>query len=93
MKTWMRRVVPLFAFAIAPLAHAEAPAAEAIGGLMKDRVVAGAKETSPSGVETPQVRELSEMVDRLARRVAELETKQEKRDANLGDAQDHGGWW
>jgi hypothetical protein len=93
MKLWVRKVVPLFAFAIAPLAHAEAPAAEATGGPMRDRVVAGAKQTSPSGVETPQLAELSEMVDRLARRVAELETKQEKRDASLGDAQNHGGWW
>jgi hypothetical protein len=93
MKHWMRSLVPLFVFAIAPLAHAEAPVTEATGEPMKDRVVAGAKENCGSALDTSLARELGEMVDRLARRVAELETKQEKRNASLGDAQDHGGWW
>ena len=90
MKTWMKRVVPLFAFAVAPLAHAGAPSDSVMRDQVKDPVVVGAQETAPS---SPEARDLRETVERLTRRVAELETKQEARNASLGDPTDHGGWW
>lgn len=94
MKTWMKSmksVVPLFALAIAPLARAEAPGDQALRA--NDQVAVGAQETGLSAPEGPQARELRETVDRLNRRISELEAQQDGRSASLGDPQDHGGWW
>jgi hypothetical protein len=92
MKTWLKSVVPLFALAIAPLAHAEGAGDQTMRDRVKDQVV-GALDGAPSGPEAPEARELRETVDRLARRISDLETKQEARNATLGNADDHGGWW
>jgi hypothetical protein len=90
MKTWMKSVVPLFVLAIAPLARADAPGDQAMAS---DSGVVGSQETGSSSPQASRDRDLRDTVDRLAREVADLQTKQEARNTNMGDATDHGGWW
>ena len=93
MKNWMKSVVPLFALAIAPLAHAEGAGDQTMRDQVKEHLVVGAQEPGPSALEAPQAGELREAVDRLARRVTELETREEAGNTRLGNVDDHGGWW
>jgi hypothetical protein len=93
MKNWMKSVVPLFVLAIAPLARAEGAGDQTMRDQVKEHLVAGAQGTGASAPEAQQVGELRETVDRLARRVMELETRQDTRNINLGNPDDHGGWW
>ena len=92
MKNWMKNAASLFILAIAPLAHAEASADQAMGARVKDQVVTGAEQPGSTDRQTPAARELSETLDRLNRRVAELEAQQSAREANLGDPNDHKLW-
>jgi hypothetical protein len=88
MKTWMKSVVPLFTLALTPLAHAQEPVERAA-----TQVMATVPGTGTASQESQQVRELGEAVDRLSRRIVELEARREARDIRQADVNDHGGWW